>query len=78
MKEREELEKEVEMDVKDEKEQVSNQAKPNALALIPFIVLLPYTWQRHYSGYERYGNGILPVPGSAGSRYWRDYCIFCH
>ena len=35
MKEREELEKEVEMDVKDEKEQVSNQAKPNALALIP-------------------------------------------
>ncbi|WP_298674070.1 Na+/H+ antiporter NhaC family protein [uncultured Megasphaera sp.] len=40
MKEREELEKEVEMDVKDEKEQVSNQAKPNALALIPFIVFV--------------------------------------
>ena len=40
MKEREELEKEVEMDVRDEKEQVTNQAKPNAVALIPFIVFV--------------------------------------
>ena len=69
MNENEGLEKKVEKAITKERRLENNPIKPNALALIPFVVFIVV-----YLGSGIIG--ILPVPGPAGSGYRCDYGIY--
>lgn len=59
--------------------QASQVVKPNGLALVSVPGICHSLFgQRHYSRYERYGNGLLSVPGSFGGSHRRHSGLYPH